>query len=213
MKRLLYNELIEWKNKKDRKPLILNGARQVGKTWLLKEFGTKEYKHLAYINCDENPDMKNIFYDFDTDRLIRAFSVMSGTVIKPGETLIVLDEIQETPLGLTALKYFSENTPEYHLAVAGSLLGIGLHEGTGFPVGKVDELKLYPLTFKEFMIALGKDNVAGQLGMHKWGELSSLSNLFKELLRQYYYVGGMPEHVLKNHVYNLLVSVFVFFVP
>ena len=201
MKRLLYNELIEWKNKKDRKPLILNGARQVGKTWLLKEFGTKEYKHLAYINCDENPDMKNIFYDFDTDRLIRAFSVMSGTVIKPGETLIVLDEIQETPLGLTALKYFSENTPEYHLAVAGSLLGIGLHEGTGFPVGKVDELKLYPLTFKEFMIALGKDNVAGQLGIHKWGELSSLSNLFKELLRQYYYVGGMPA-VVKEYIAN-----------
>ncbi|MBR1523965.1 MAG: ATP-binding protein [Lachnospiraceae bacterium] len=195
MERSAYSRLCEWKNKNDRKPLILNGARQVGKTWLLKEFGRREYEDLAYINCDDTPEMKSAFSDYDTARLIRVFSALSGVSIKPQNTLLVLDEIQEIPDGLTSLKYFCENAPEYHIAVAGSLLGIGIHEGTGFPVGKVDEINLYPMTFAEFINALGKRELAKQMTEHRWSELSTLSHTFIELLRQYYYVGGMPAVV------------------
>lgn len=201
MKRLVYDSLLEWKNKSDRKPLILNGARQVGKTWILKEFGAKEYSNVAYINCDETKEINTIFSDFNTERLIRSFSILSGEPIKPGKTLIILDEIQVVPAGLTALKYFCENAPEYHLAVAGSLLGIGLHEGTGFPVGKVDEINLYPLSFKEFLMALGKDIIISNIESHRWDELSSFDALFTDLLRQYYYVGGMPA-VVKAYIEN-----------
>jgi predicted AAA+ superfamily ATPase len=198
MERTAYQDLINWKNKKNRKPLILNGARQVGKTWLLKKFGENEYESFAYINCDDTPEMKIIFSDFDTQRLIRNFSSIAGVEIIREKTLIVLDEIQEVPNALTALKYFCENAPEYHIIVAGSLLGIGLHEGTGFPVGKVDELSLYPLTFEEFCNALGKNILMNQVKEHKWNELSVLSHTFIELLRQYYYVGGMPA-VVKDY--------------
>lgn len=198
MERTAYQDLINWKNKKNRKPLILNGARQVGKTWLLKKFGENEYESFAYINCDDTPEMKIIFSDFDTQRLIRNFSSITGVEIIREKTLIVLDEIQEVPNALTALKYFCENAPEYHIIVAGSLLGIGLHEGTGFPVGKVNELSLYPLTFEEFCNALGKNILMNQVKEHKWNELSVLSHTFIELLRQYYYVGGMPA-VVKDY--------------
>ena len=198
MERTAYQDLINWKNKKNRKPLILNGARQVGKTWLLKKFGENECESFAYINCDDTPEMKIIFSDFDTQRLIRNFSSITGVEIIREKTLIVLDEIQEVPNALTALKYFCENAPEYHIIVAGSLLGIGLHEGTGFPVGKVDELSLYPLTFEEFCNALGKNILMNQVKEHKWNELSVLSHTFIELLRQYYYVGGMPA-VVKDY--------------
>ena len=199
MERIAYNKLVEWKNSKDRKPLILNGARQVGKTWLLKEFGSREYENVAYINCDEVEDMKSVFNDFNIDRLIRVFSALSGVVIKPEKTLIILDEIQVVPIGLSSLKYFCENAKEYHIAVAGSLLGIGLHEGTGFPVGKVDEVNLYPLSFKEFLMALGKEILIENMEAHRWSELSALSSTYIELLRQYYYVGGMPA-VVKSYV-------------
>ncbi len=195
MERLAYKKLLGWKNNKNRKPLILNGARQVGKTWLLKDFGEKEYESVAYINCDETKDLKAVFSDFNTDRLIRAFSAISGVNIKPENTLIILDEIQIIPIGLTSLKYFCENAPEYHIAVAGSLLGKGLHEGTGFPVGKVEQINLYPLSFKEFLLALKKDQIYNAIQTHKWEELSSLSSIFIDLLRQYYYVGGMPAVV------------------
>ncbi len=195
MERTAYSELKKWKEKEDRKPLILNGARQVGKTWLLKEFGAKEFESVAYINCDRNADMQNVFTDFDTDRLIRAFSAISGTTIVPKKTLIFLDEIQQVPLGLTSLKYFCEEARDYYIVVAGSLLGIKEHEGTGFPVGKVDELCLHPLSFEEFLLALGKDELITQMREHRWNELSALSSTFIELLRQYYYVGGMPEAV------------------
>jgi predicted AAA+ superfamily ATPase len=198
MERTAYQDLINWKNKKNRKPLILNGARQVGKTWLLKKFGENEYESFADINCDDTPEMKIIFSDFDTQRLIRNFSSITGVEIIREKTLIVLDETQEVPNALTALKYFCENAPEYHIIVAGSLLGIGLHEGTGFPVGKVDELSLYPLTFEEFCNALGKNILMNQVKEHKWNELSVLSHTFIELLRQYYYVGGMPA-VVKDY--------------
>ena len=201
MERTAYQDLINWKNKKNRKPLILNGARQVGKTWLLKKFGENEYESLAYINCDDTPEMKIIFSDFDIPRLIRNFYSITGVEIKPEKTLIVLDEVQEVPLALTSLKYFCENAPEYHIVVAGSLLGIGLHEGTGFPVGKVDELCLYPLTFEEFCNALGKNILMNQVKTHKWAELSVFSHTFIELLRQYYYVGGMPA-VVKEYCEN-----------
>ncbi len=201
MKRLAYDELIEWKNKADRKPLIINGARQVGKTWILKEFGVNEYSNVAYINCDETEEMKNAFSDFNIDRLIRTFSVLAGVTIKPRETLIILDEIQQVPIAITSLKYFCENAPEYHIAVAGSLLGIGLHEGTGFPVGKVDEINLYPFSFKEFLLATGNDLLVKNMEEHRWEELSLLSTKFVELLRQYYYVGGMPE-VVKSYIDN-----------
>lgn len=201
MERLIYSELVKWKNKADRKPLILNGARQVGKTWILKEFGNKEFSDVAYINCDEVPEMKTLFSDFNTDRLIRSFSILSGTAINPGETLIILDEIQVAPLGITSLKYFCENASDYHIVVAGSLLGVGLHEGTGFPVGKVDEINLFPLSFKEFLMALGKDILIELMENQKWDELSLLSETFIELLRQYYYVGGMPE-VVKSYIEN-----------
>ncbi len=195
MERKAYSQLLDWKIGQDRKPLIINGARQVGKTWLLKEFGKREYKNLAYINCDETPEMKNAFSDYDVARLLRVFSAITEENIVPEETLIVLDEIQVIPSALTALKYFCENAPEYHIAVAGSLLGIGLHEGTGFPVGKVDEINLYPLSFGEFLNAMDKRTLVAQIEEHRWNELSALSHLFIELLRQYYYVGGMPEAV------------------
>ena len=195
MERTVYQQLYAWKNKDNRKPLILNGARQVGKTWLLKEFGKHEYDNVAYINCDETVEMKQAFADFDTERLVRVFSALSGTEIKPEKTLIILDEIQEIPLGLTSLKYFCENAGEYHIAVAGSLLGIGLHEGTGFPVGKVDEINLHPLSFEEFLLAMGEKIIVQQMKEGRWNELSGLSHRFIELLRQYYYVGGMPAVV------------------
>lgn len=199
MNRTAYINLIEWKNSPNRKPLIINGARQVGKTWLLKDFGKREYQNVAYINCDRTDEMKTIFSDFDTERLIRSFSALSNTMIEPGNTLIILDEIQVAPLGLTALKYFCEEAPAYHIAVAGSLLGIGLHEGTGFPVGKVDEITLHPMSFEEFLMAMGKDIILSQIKEHRWEELSSYSSTLIELLRQYYYVGGMPE-VVKSYI-------------
>lgn len=193
MKRLVYNELLKWKNAQNRKPLIVDGARQVGKTWILKEFGRNEFKNVVYINCDKTVEMKNLFFDFDTERLIRAFSSVSEESIVPGETLIILDEIQETPLGITALKYFCEDAPQYHIVVAGSLLGISLHGGSGFPVGKVERLNMYPMTFSEFLSALGKTHLLDLLQSHKWMEISSLAPTFIDLLRQYYFVGGMPE--------------------
>lgn len=201
MERTAYQKLLEWKGKKNRKPLVLNGARQVGKNWLLKEFGSKEFETFAYINCDDTPEMKVSFSDFDTERLIRVFSSVSGIEIQSQKTLIVLDEVQKVPLALTSLKYFCENASEYYIAFAGSLLGIGLHEGTGFPVGKVEEINLYPLSFEEFCKALGRTRLVEQVREHRWDELSSLSHTFIELLRQYYYVGGIPA-VVKDYCEN-----------
>ena len=201
MNRTVYKQLCDWKTKKDRKPLILNGARQIGKTWILKEFGRREFETFAYINCDTVTEMKTAFSDFDTERLIRLFSALSGVAIEKGKTLIVLDEIQEVPLGLTALKYFCENASEYHIAVAGSLLGIELHDGTGFPVGKVDEINMHPLSFQEFLLAMGEDILLSQIKEHRWEEFSPLSHKLIELLRQYYYVGGMPA-VVKSYIEN-----------
>ena len=195
MKRSIYKDLLRWKRNKLRKPLIIDGARQVGKTWVIKEFGKNEYKNVAYINCDRIVEMKSLFFDFNIERLIRSFSAITNETIVPEDTLIVLDEIQEVPLAITALKYFCEEARQYHIIVAGSLLGVSLHGGTGFPVGKVDRLKMYPMTFSEFIEASGKVYLLELLESHRWEEISSLSVTYTDLLRQYYYVGGMPEVV------------------
>lgn len=196
MKRFFYDQLKKWKTSKDRKPLILEGARQVGKTWLLKQFGQNEYKNYVYINCDNNSQLESIFIDYDINRIIRNLSAISNIKIEPEETLIIFDEVQEFPKALTALKYFCENAPEFHIAAAGSLLGLFDHKGTGFPVGKVTSLYLYPMSFMEFLLALGKNILVEQIQNHNWEELNALNSELTELLRQYYFVGGMPEVVL-----------------
>lgn len=195
MERSIYSSLKKWKESPTRKPLILQGARQVGKTYILKEFGAREYSEVVYINCDDNNDMQNMFVDYDVDRIIRSLSAISGVSIKPSTTLLILDEIQEVERGLASLKYFCEKAPEYHVAVAGSLLGITLHEGTSFPVGKVDMLYMYPMDFEEFLLAMGKEQLVELLRNNSWEALTPLRGMLTELLRQYYFVGGMPEAV------------------
>lgn len=195
MERSIYLSLKKWKDSPTRKPLILQGARQVGKTYILKEFGACEYSEVVYINCDDNNDMQNMFIDYDVDRIIRSLSAISGVSIKPSTTLLILDEIQEVERGLASLKYFCEKAPEYHVAVAGSLLGITLHEGTSFPVGKVDMLYMYPMDFEEFLLAMGKEQLVELLRSNSWAALTPLRGMLTELLRQYYFVGGMPEAV------------------
>ena len=195
MERSIYSSLKKWKESPTRKPLILQGARQVGKTYILKEFGAREYSEVVYINCDDNNDMQNMFVDYDVDRIIRSLSAISGVSIKPSTTLLFLDEIQEVERGLASLKYFCEKAPEYHVAVAGSLLGITLHEGTSFPVGKVDMLYMYPMDFEEFLLAMGKEQLVELLRSNSWTALTPLRGMLTELLRQYYFVGGMPEAV------------------
>lgn len=195
MERSIYSSLKKWKESPTRKPLILQGARQVGKTYILKEFGAREYSEVVYINCDDNNDMQNMFVDYDVDRIIRSLSAISGVSIKPSTTLLILDEIQEVERGLASLKYFCEKAPEYHVAVAGSLLGITLHEGTSFPVGKVDMLYMYPMDFEEFLLAMGKEQLVELLRSNSWATLTPLRGMLTELLRQYYFVGGMPEAV------------------
>lgn len=161
----------------------------------MKEFGAREYSEVVYINCDDNNDMQNMFVDYDVDRIIRSMSAISGVSIKPSTTLLILDEIQEVERGLASLKYFCEKAPEYHVAVAGSLLGITLHEGTSFPVGKVDMLYMYPMDFEEFLLAMGKEQLVELLRNNSWATLTPLRGMLTELLRQYYFVGGMPEAV------------------
>lgn len=195
MERSIYSSLKKWKESPTRKPLILQGARQVGKTYILKDFGAREYSEVVYINCDDNNDMQNMFVDYDVDRIIRSLSAISGVSIKPSTTLLIIDEIQEVERGLASLKYFCEKAPEYHVAVAGSLLGITLHEGTSFPVGKVDMLYMYPMDFEEFLLAMGKEQLLGLLRSNSWAALTPLRGMLTELLRQYYFVGGMPEAV------------------
>lgn len=190
------NELKKWKNSTTRKPLIIRGARQVGKTWLMKEFGKQCYKKCAYINFDDNSRMDKLFEeDFDLDKIIQGLKIESNVNIEPENTLIILDEIQETPKALKALKYFYENANQYHIVSAGSFLGVAIHEGTSFPVGKVDFLDLAPLSFFEFLEALGEDNLLQLLKKNDFDMISVFSSKLKELLKLYYYVGGMPEAV------------------
>ena len=195
MYRKAMEKLIQWKEDIDRKPLILNGARQVGKTWILKEFGDKYYAKTAYINMDNNQRMKELFEDFDTERLIQGFKAETQVDIEPENTLIILDEIQEVPTAITSLKYFCENAREYHIAVAGSLLGVSTHKGVSFPVGKVNFLNLYPLNFEEYLLAIGKESLAELLKKTDMDMIKVFSNQYKSFLKEYYYIGGMPEVV------------------
>ena len=189
-------ELKKWKESKNRKPLIIRGARQVGKTWLMKEFGKNYYEKCAYINFDDNTRMDKLFEeDFDLDRIIQGFKIESGVNIEAENTLIILDEIQETPKALKALKYFCENAREYHIISAGSLLGVAIHEGTSFPVGKVDFLDLKPLSFFEFIEAIGEEEILKLLKNNDFDMINVFSTKLKDYLKLYYYVGGMPEVV------------------
>ncbi len=196
MKRDVLRKLIEWKSASHRKPLILNGARQVGKTWLMKEFGRVAFKNVAYINFDRNPRMKETFeQDFDIARLLLALQVESRQTIEPEKTLLVFDEIQTNPAALTSLKYFCEEMPQVAIVAAGSLLGIGLHEGTGFPVGKVDRLDVHPMSFTEFLCAVGEEQLVELLVKRDWSMVTNFKTRFIQWLRAYYFVGGMPEAV------------------
>lgn len=200
MERLILQQLIEWKNSKDRKPLILNGARQVGKTWLLREFAKREYKQEAYIVCRKNELARQIFsQDFDVDRILRGLRALTSVDITPHDTLIILDEVQDIPEAIEALKYFYESAPEYHIAVAGSLLGISLHENVSFPVGKVNVIDVFPMNFGEFLLAKGEKECYNLLQNRDFAVLNPLHDKYIDLLRQYYYVGGMPE-VVKKYV-------------
>ena len=202
MKRNILSQLIKWKNGTNRKPLILNGARQVGKTYILKEFGRTQYKNTAYVNCDNNDTIEKIFSQgYDVRRIILSLSAVTHIRIEPHNTLIILDEIQESPLALNSLKYFYENAPEYHIAVAGSLLGISLHSGTSFPVGKVDMLKMYPMTFDEFLPAIGEPQLLQILKSCDYELMNSFSSKLTDCLRQYYFTGGMPA-VVKEYAAN-----------
>ena len=197
MERKAIKQLENWKRREDRKPLIITGARQVGKTWLMKEFGAANYKQVAYVNFESNQQMRSLFEaDFSIDRILLAIEAVTGVKPQAEDTLIIFDEIQEAPKGLTVLKYFCENAPQYHLMAAGSLLGIALHQGTSFPVGKVDFVDMYPMTFREFLQALNEEKLLKLLDNKDWQLISMFKAQLINLLRQYYYVGGMPEVVL-----------------
>ena len=196
MYRIAIEKLYKWKNSKRRKPLIIEGARQVGKTWLMKEFGEQAYSDTVYINFDSNSRMADLFSaDLDTDRLIMGLELYAGRKINPDNTLLIFDEVQEVPRALASLKYFYENAPQYHIVCAGSLLGIALHQGTSFPVGKVDFLKLYPLSFSEFLMATGNERFAELLKKQDYEMITSFKQTYIDALKHYYFVGGMPEAV------------------
>ena len=189
-------KLYEWKKKKNRKPLIIEGARQVGKTWLMKEFGRLAYDETVYINFDSNSVMSELFSsDMNTERLIMGIEIYAGKRIDPEKTLLIFDEIQEAPRALSSLKYFCEDAPQYHIVCAGSLLGIALHEGTSFPVGKVDFLSLYPLSFTEFLTAVAGERYTKLLKIGDYRMVTSFKQTYIDILKQYYFVGGMPEAV------------------
>ena len=197
MYRYAMENLREWKNRKNRKPLIIEGARQVGKTWLMKEFGRLEYTNTVYINFDSNSRMAELFSDdLDITRIIRGIEIYTGKKINNENTLIIFDEVQEVPKALSSLKYFYENAPEYHVVCAGSLLGIALHGGTSFPVGKVEFMKLYPMSFREFLTATGKEQYVDLLEQKELQMILSFKQIYVDALKEYYYVGGMPEAVL-----------------
>lgn len=200
MDRFLMKKLVSWKENKRRKPLILNGARQVGKTWLLKEFGAHFFKKVAYVSLDNDAIARSFFYqDFDIARIISNLSLHTGVEIDHKDTLIIIDEVQAAPKAITSLKYFCENAPEYAVAVAGSLLGISANEGSGYPVGKVDTLDLYPLSFREFLKATGNDALCELIDSNDTLVMNSFLPKAITMLRQYYVVGGMPE-VVKSFI-------------
>ena len=196
MYRTAIEKLLKWKQNKHRKPMIIEGARQVGKTWLMKEFGQQTYADTVYINFDSNSRMAELFAsDLDTERLIMGLELYAGHKIDPDNTLLIFDEVQEVPRALSSLKYFYENAPQYHIVCAGSLLGIALHQGTSFPVGKVDFMNLYPLSFREFLMANGQERFAELIDKRDFQMITSFKLTYIDALKHYYYVGGMPEAV------------------
>lgn len=196
MERILMKELVKWKESKNRKPLIIHGARQVGKTWLMTEFGKRYFKDFIYISLDNNPRMKDVFErDYDVRRIISALKIEAGRSFSAEETLLIFDEIQEVPKAMASLKYFCENAPEYYIVAAGSLLGMAMHKGTSFPVGKVDFLFLYPLNYYEFLLASGENSLAELLESRDFPMINSFCDKYREYLRKYMYIGGMPEAV------------------
>lgn len=196
MIRYAMDQLLEWKNRSNRKPLILKGARQVGKTWLMKEFGRLHFKKVAYVTFYNNQRMKQVFDDdYDIQRILMNINIEAKTEITPGDTLIVLDEIQDAPRALESLKYFCENAPEYAVVAAGSLLGVAIHEGVSFPVGKVDMLELHPMNYLEFLEAMGEKQLVKLLKAKEYDVIKNFSSKYIFWLKNYYYVGGMPEVV------------------
>ena len=198
MYRTAIEKMKKWKESRFRKPLIIEGARQVGKTWLMKEFGRQFYQKTVYVNFDSNKQMKDLFTSsLDIEKIIMGLEIYSDMSISPENTLIIFDEVQEVPEALKSLKYFYENAPQYHIMCAGSLLGIALHNGTSFPVGKVDFLRLYPLSFDEFLLGIGNENLYKLMKSKNYDLINSFSEQFSYFLKQYYYIGGMPEAVLR----------------
>lgn len=196
MKRYAMQQLIEWKNKANRKPLILKGARQVGKTWLMKEFGNTQFKKVAYVSFYNNQRMKRVFDDdYDIERIIMNINIETKIEVTPEDTLIIFDEIQEAPRAIESLKYFCENAPEYAVVAAGSLLGVAIHQGVSFPVGKVDTLELHPMSFREFLEAMDETALAELLSKKDYTLINDFSQKYIFWLKNYYYVGGMPEAV------------------
>lgn len=196
MEREAYSKLLHWKNNPSRKPLLMRGARQVGKTWLIKEFGQHEYAKVAYVNFENSKYLQNLFSEnYDIDRILTAVQIETGVQVQAADTLLVFDEIQEAQGGLTSLKYFQEDAPQFHVIAAGSLLGVALHRQTSFPVGKVEFLDLYPLSFAEFLMACGQKPLLDLLQSKDWKMILLFKDKYIHFLRQYYFVGGMPEVV------------------
>ncbi|MCQ2244850.1 MAG: ATP-binding protein [Bacteroidaceae bacterium] len=196
MERYLYKDLEKWRSSESRRSLVLFGARQVGKTWLLKEFGNRQYKNVAFVSFDRNDAAAQLMTtEKSAEKLLRGLSAITGVDIIPGDTLVILDEIQDCPIALTRLKSLAEDARDYHVVACGSLLGIALHEGISYPVGQVDEMYLYPMTFGEFLLANGKDKMQAFLAESDWTMINAISSEYVDLLRQYYYVGGMPAAV------------------
>ena len=197
MERTIYQDLLEWKNNPDRKPLILLGARQVGKTFILKEFGDREFDNFIYVNCHKDTFALNLFRNFDVERIVTELERYNETDVVAGKTLLFFDEIQEIPNAIASLKYFCEDYRSLHVVAAGSLLGISLRSEESFPVGKVNMMKMFPMTFNEFLLANGRNKLVELLNSHDWEAMSSMNEILTEYLRQYYFVGGMPEAVSK----------------
>ena len=202
MERLIMEKLVQWKNKKGRKPLIIKGARQVGKTWLMKEFGKRFFKNTAYVNFDNNNRLRDLFeQDYDIDRILMAVNIETGIRVNPDDTLIIFDEIQENPKAIASLKYFCENAREYAVIAAGSLLGVAIHKGISFPVGKVETMNLYPLNFREFLSAVGQEALTDLLDREEYAMMGLFRDKYIDWLKKYYYIGGMPE-VVDSFVQN-----------
>jgi predicted AAA+ superfamily ATPase len=197
MERSAMAYLDNWRKKEKRKPIIVRGARQVGKTWLIKEFGKRNYKRVAYVNFESSKLLRNLFAeDYDTKRIVSAIQIETGLKIDAENTLIIFDEIQEAEGGITALKYFYEDAPQYHIIAAGSLLGVALHKSTSFPVGKIDFLDLFPLSLSEFLKAMGQSQLLEVLNDKEWNLVKNFKAKYIRLLKKYYFTGGMPEAVL-----------------